>query len=262
MKKIIVVFFVIVVFSIISIASVSFSFQNVKWSSRYSERIGNLYLLGIVGTTGMGGALGYIFTQANRQKVGFLNLIVGKSTYAVALGMNLTLNVPAAYFEYDTERSMLPVFYDFKFTAGNYGLPNFGITLDGKAYSTLMGASIYAEGHFKLIFQTEMGSIGLVDLSYKNMKGTLFFTDEVGPLFFSTAGMAIGPVAFDLGVGYNGNLGLNFGLSSMKAGMNSGWWFRYMVTDLGTSFLCNLNFEDSKLIFGYNRGAAYVSLER
>lgn len=257
------VFFVIGIFSVISVASTtSFSFHNTNWSSRYSERIGNLYLLGIVGTTGMGGALGYIFTQVNRQKIGFLNPIVGKSTYAVALGMNLTLNVPAAYFEYDTESSLPPIFYDFKFTAGNYGLPNFGITLNGKAYSTLLGASIYAEGYFKLVFQTEMGSTGLVDLSYKNMKGTLFFTDEVGPLFFSTAGMAIGSVAFDLGVGYNGNLGLDFGLSSMKVGMNNGWWFRYMVTDIGTSFLCNLNFEDSKLIFGYNRGAAYVSLER
>ncbi len=263
MKKILMVFWVIGIFSIVSIASTSFSLQNTKWSNRYSERIGNLYLFGIVGTTGTGGALGYTFTQVHRKKVGFFNPIVGKSTYAIALGVNLGLNIsPAAYFEYDTERNMLPLFYDFRFTAGNFGLQNFGINLEGKAYSTLMRASIYAEGHFRLVFQKDMGTVGLLDLSYKNMKGTLFFTDEVGSLYFLNAGMGIGPVAIDAGIGYNGKPGLNFGLSSMKSNLSSGWWFRYIVTNLGSSFLCNLNFKDSELFFGYNRGALYVSLER
>lgn len=230
--------------------------------SQYSAKFGKVYLLGVIGTSGIGVATGYIINQESRQKIGFFNPIVTKSTYAVALGMNLTLNVLSAYFEYDNERILAPIFYRFKFTAGNYGLPNFGITMDGEEYSTLLGVSTYARGHCKLIFQEYEENFGLFDLSYKNMKGTFVFTDEVGPLLLSTLGLAIGPVSFDVGLGYNENLGLSFGLSSMKSDMNNGWWIRYTKTDLGASILGDLNLGDSELIFGYNRGAAYVSFER
>ena len=246
----------------VSFASTSFSLLNTRWTSRYSAKLGKVYLLGVIGTSGVGVAAGYIITQESRQKIGFFNPIVTKSTYAVALGVNLTLNVPSAYFEYNTERVLAPFFYRFKFTAGNYGLPNFGITMDGKGYSTLLGISTYVRGHYELIFQRYEEHLGLFDLSYKNMKGTFIFTDEVGPLRLSTFGLAIGSASFDVGLGYNGNLGLAFGLSSMESDMDGGWWIRYIKTDLGTSILCDLNLEDSELTFGYNRGAAYVSLER
>ncbi len=246
----------------VSFASTSFSLVNTKWTSQYSLKLGKVYLLGLIGTSGVGVAAGYIITQESRQRIGFFNPIAIKSTYAMALGMNLMSKVPAAYFEYDTERILAPIFYGFKFTAGNYGLANFGITMDGKGYATLLGISAYAQGHYELIFQKYEENLGLFDLSYKSVKGTFIFTDEVGPLLLSTFGLAVGGTSFDVGLGYNKDLGLCFGLSSMKSDMGNGWWIRYVKTDLGTSILCDLNLQNSELVFGYNRGAAYVSFER
>ncbi len=270
MKKIFVVFLVIGIFSTISLASSSLRFLEGKaWSSQYSEKIGHLYLLGIVGTTGLGGALGYIATYPYRRKVGFLNPVVGENTYAVALGVNLnpTGPTPAAYFEYDTKHIMLPIFYKFKFTAGNYGLPNFGINLRGKAYTTLASVSVYTEEHFRLVFGSEMDTIGFVNLSFKNLKGDLFFTNEVGSLFLSSVGITVGPVALNVGAGYNGDIGFNFGISSAKANMSGGWWLRYVRTSAGgMALFYDLNLENSQFIFGYNKkpglgAAVYVSVE-
>jgi hypothetical protein len=244
------------------LASAHFTFRNVEWSSMYSERWGNLYFLGIIGTSGLGIAGGYILEIPIREKVGIFNAMVGKSTYAIALGMNLTQNVPAAYFKYELTHTIAPFIYDVQLTAGNYGLPNFGVILESRSYLTALGISLYAREHTKLVFQTYMENYGLLDASFKNVKGTFIFTDEVAPVISSTVGMSLGPVSFDVGLGYNGDLGLNFGLSSAKSDMNGGWWIRYMNNDFGSTLLIDFHGEDTELIAGYNRGAVYVSLEK
>jgi hypothetical protein len=237
----------------------------------YSQEVGNLYLLETIGTGGAGGAIGFSNTSIDRQKVGFLNLMVGKTTYAVAIGANLNPFVPAAYFEYDTIRTIAPIFYDMQFTAGNYGLPAFGVTLDGRAQIELAEFSMYAQEHFKLIFGTALDTLANVDLSYKDLKGSLFFTDEVGNLYSFTGGWAFNKIGLsvDVGMGMNQMNGENiyspvFGLSSAKSSMGSNWMVRYMMpsgTNTTPAFYLIYADEQNQFTFGYNMGAVYLSIE-
>ncbi len=265
MKRIVIL---LIVFSLVAIGAMAssyfslYSHGGIEWSSMYSKKWGNLYFMGVIGNSGVGIAGGYITEIPIREKVGFLNPMVGKSTYIIALGMNLTQNVPAAYFKYELTHTLAPLIYDIQFMAGNYGLPNFGVRFEEESYLTLSSVSIYTREHSKLVFQTYMENFGLIDASFKNMKGTFIFTDEVGSVLSSTFGLGIGPVSFDVGLGYNGNPGLNFGISSAKSDMNGGWWLRFMSNDFGPTLLADLHFDNTELMAGYNRGAVYVSLER
>ena len=265
LKKVVILVVVLSLISSAIFASTYFSFRNVEWSYTYSKKWGNLYFMGIIGTTGVGVAGGYITEIPIRKKVGFLNPVVGKSAYAIALGMNFNKNAPtvAAYFKYELTHLIAPFIYDVQLTAGNYGLPNFGVELNGRSYLTFLNVSLYAKEHMELVFQTYMENFGLLDASFEKLKGTFAFTDEIGPFISSTLGMSVWRnLSLDVGLGYNGNVGLNFGLSSLKSDMNGGWWLRFMSNALGPTFLLDLHLEDAELIAGYSRGAVYVSLER
>ncbi len=261
MKKI--TFFVI--FSIIALsamASVSFEFTNTNWSAFYSQRWGNVYFMEIMGTSGFGVAAGYVMSFPVRKKIGFLNPITGRSTYAIALGMNLTQNVPAAYFQYDLSHYFAPFIYDFKFTAGNYGLPNFGVGMDLKFYMTLLNFSLYIREHSKLVFQTYMENFGLLDMGFDNWRGNLLFTDEVGPTLTSTIGWSTKWATLSAGMGYNGKLGFALGVSSPRLSASGGWWIRYLNGGDGPALLGEFIFPNMELTAGYSRGAVYVALER
>ncbi len=265
MKKL--AFFIVFSLLVVSaMASVSFTFMNTGmnpgWSALYSQKYGNIYLMGIMGTSGFGVAAGYVMSFPIRQRMGFLNPVVGTSTYALALGMNLTQNVPAAYFRYELTHSFAPFIYDFKFTAGNYGLPNFGVGVDTKLYITLLDFSMYVREHSKLIFQTYMENFGLVSAALKNWRGGLIFTDELGPTLLSTVGWSTKWATVNAGIGYNGKLGFALGISSPKFDVNGGWWVRYLKSGDGSTFLCEILLPDMELTAGYNRGAVYVSFER
>ncbi len=263
MKKLIVLFIVLSLVTTFTLASTHFLLNNLDWSSTYSQKWGNVYFMAIIGTSGFGVAGGYISETPIREKIGFLNPIVGKSTYAIALGMNLLKNVPAAYFKYELTHTLAPFMYNIKFVAGNYGLPNFGIAFNGKAYLTLLNFSLYAREHSKLVFQTQMENFGLLDASFKKVKSSFLFTDELGgPVIFSSVGLPVKFASLDLGIGYNDKIGIDFGLSSVKNDMNGGWMIRYMKNALGSTFLLNFHQENTEITFGYNRGAVYVSLER
>ncbi len=266
MKKFLLILLMASVVATTSIASTSFglfSMNGPQWSAMFSHKLGNLYLLGLLGTTGAGGAVGFTTTQTNREKVGFLNVITGQTSYTAALGVNLYQLVPAAYFEYETNRTMLPFFYDLKFVAGNYGLPNFGVTLNGREDLSIANISLYAQEHFKLIFQTSLESLGIIEGSYDNIKGNLLITDEVGTFYTATAGIPLGFTSLDLGIGYNGEeAGMVFGLSIPKASMDSGWWIRYMPTATsGPALFLVWNGNKEEFTAGYSRGAVYISLD-
>ncbi len=266
MKKIIFIILIMII-GVSALASSSlqlFSYGGQQWMTSYSQEIGNIYLLETLGTTGVGGAAGFITTNIDRQKIGFLNLMVGKTTYAVAIGFNTYPIVPAAYFEYDTMRTIAPIFYDLKFIAGNYGLPNFGITLDGRSQLEFASFSLYAQEHLWLIFEKDLDTLANVDLSYKDVKGSVFLTNEIGQLYFLTGGLMLNNigVSLDTGIGFNvGEEGLAFGLSSARSSMGNSWMIRYMYTGTGPSFYVIFVNQNDQLMFGYNMGTVYLSIE-
>lgn len=242
----------------------TFIYQGPQWMTSFSQKIGNIIFLETLGTTGWGGAVGFSNTTIDRQKVGFLNLMVGKTTYAAAIGIDINPLTPVGYFEYETMRTIAPVFYDLDLTLGNYGLPNFGVDFSGRTQFVFSNLSLYAQTHFYLVFTSDLQDMTNIEISYSPIKGSFLLTTEVGNLYFLTGGFEFKNLGFslDLGAGFNANgIGPGIGISSAQQSLNNSWTVRFMPSSSGPAIYAIFTDQSEKLTVGYNMGAVYFSVE-
>lgn len=241
-----------------------FNYNGSQWTTSYSQQIGNILLLENIGTTSIGGAIGFSNTIIDRQKLGFLNLMVGKTNYSAAIGIDLNPLTPVGYFEYETMRTVAPVFYDLNMTLGNYTLPNFAVDLNGRTQFVFSNISLYAQTHFYLLFASDFQGMANIDLSYSPVKGSFLVTNEIGNLYFLTGGYEFKNLGLsvDLGAGLNSNgWGPGIGLSSAQPSLGNSWTFRIMPSNNSVAFYTVFRDQNEKLTLGYNLGAVYFSFE-
>ncbi len=266
MKKFTVIF-LILGFAMSVFASGSFKtfiYQGPQWMTSYSQKVGNLIFLETIGTTGWGGAIGFSNTTIDREKIGFLNLMVGKTTYSAAIGLDLIPLTPVGYFEYETMRTIAPIFYDVDLTLGNYGLPNFGVDFNGRTQFVFSNLSLYAQTHFYLVFTSDLQDMTDIEVGYTPFKSSFLLTTEVGNLYFLTGGFEFKNLGFslDLGAGFNANgAGLGIGISSAQQSLNNSWTVRLMPSSSGPAIYAIFTGQNERLAFGYNMGAVYLSVE-
>ncbi len=241
-----------------------FPFSGTQWTTSYSQEIGNFVFLESVGTTGLFGAVGFSKTFIDRQRVGFIDLMVGKTKYVAALGFDLSPLEPVGYFQYETMRTMAPVFYDLNLELGNYALGNFGMDLTGRTQFVFSNFSFYAQTHFYLVFQSDFQGMANIDLSYNPWKTSFLTTNEVGNLYFLTGGLEFKNlgISLDAGVAYNEKgFAPAIGLSSSSSTMGNNWFVRASLSQYGPSIYTIFVNGEEQLNFGYNQGAVYLSLE-
>ncbi|HEU24793.1 MAG: hypothetical protein C0176_03640 [Mesoaciditoga sp.] len=266
MKK----FIVILIFGltgVIAFASNSlkiFPFFGTQWTTSYSQEMGNVIFLESIGTTGVFGAVGFSKTFIDRQKVGFIDLMVGKTKYVAALGFDLSPLEPVGYFQYETMRTMAPIFYDLNLELGNYALGNFGVDLTGRTQFVFSNFSFYAQTHFYLVFQSDFQGMANIDLSYNPLKMSFLTTNEIGNLYFLTGGLELRNlgVSLDAGASYNEKgFAPAIGLSSSSSTMGSNWFLKASFSQYGPSLYTIFVNGENELTFGYNQGAVYLSVE-
>lgn len=240
-----------------------FSYFGTQWTTSYSQEIGDVIFLETIGTTGGGGAIGLSKTFIDRQKVGFLDLMVGKTKYVVAAGLNLSPLFPIGYFQYETMRTMAPIFYDLNLVLGNYALPNFGVDLSGKTQFVFSNFSLYAQTHFYLVFQSDLQLMSNVDISYDPLKISFLSTNEVGNLYFLMGGFELKNlgISIDAGAGFNNAPAISMGISSSSSSIGNNWFVKAMFAQSGISFYTLFSNNENKFILGYNQGAIYLSVE-
>lgn len=266
MKKLLVLVIIVVV-GVYIFADGSLKFFNYngsQWTTSYSQQIGNVLLLENIGTTSIGGAIGFSNTIINRERMGFLDLMVGKTSYSAAIGFTINPLTPVGYFEYETMRTIAPVFYDLNMTLGNYTLSNFAIDLNGRTQFVFSNISLYAQTHFYLLFSSDFQGMADVDLSYYPVKGSFLVTNEIGNLYFLTGGYEFRNLGLsvDLGAGFNSNgVAPGIGFSSAQPSLDNSWTFRIMPSNGGVAFYTAFRDQNEKLTLGYNLGAVYLSFE-
>ncbi|BBJ28861.1 hypothetical protein [Athalassotoga saccharophila] len=241
-----------------------FPFFGTQWTTSYSQEIGNLVFLESVGTTGVFGAVGFSKTFIDRQRVGFIDLMVGKTKYVAALGFDLNPIEPVGYFQYETMRTMAPIFYDLNLELGNYALGNFGVDMTGTTQFVFSNLSLYAQTHFYLVFQSDFQGMANLDLSYNPWKASFLTTNEVGNLYFLTGGFEIKKlgISLDAGTAYNEKgFAPAIGLSSSSATMGNNWFLRASFSQYGPAIYTIFMDGENQLTFGYNQGAVYLSVE-
>ncbi len=254
-------------FAISAFASGSFRtfiYHGPQWTTSYSEKIGNFIFLETLGTTGWGGAVGFSNTAIDRQKVGFLNLMVGKTTYTAAIGLDINPLTPVGYFEYESMRTIAPIFYDLDLTLGNYGLPNFGVDFNGRTQFVFSNFSLYAQTHFYLVFTSDLQDMTDIEVGYSPIKASFLSTTEVGNLYFLTGGFEFKNLGFsvDLGAGFNANgVGLGMGISSAQQSLENSWTVRFMPSNSGYAVYAIFTGQNERLTLGYNIGSVYLSIE-
>ncbi len=242
----------------------TFIYQGPQWVTSYSQKIGNILLLETLGTTGVGGAIGFSNTTIDRQQVGFLNLMVGKTTYSAAIGIDISPLTPVGYFEYETMRTIAPIFYDLDLTLGNYGLPNFGVDFNGRTQFVFSNLSLYAQTHFYLVFTSDLQDMTDIEIGYSPIKGSFLSTTEVGNLYFLTGGFEFKNLGFsiDLGAGFNANgIGPGIGISAAQQSLENSWTIRFMPSNSGPAVYAIFTSQSGRLTVGYNMGSVYLSVE-